>query len=226
MTVGELFAGIGGLGLGLERAGMEVRWQVEIDPFCTKVLENHWPDVNRYEDVRDVGAHNLEPVDLICGGFPCVTLSRAGRRTGTDDDKWIWPQFERVIRELRPRYVLVENVPGLLVHAAGDVLGDLAALGYDTEWDCFTAKAFGALHIRDRVFLLAYDGGGRHGPPEETVFAGRFGSELRVRWPSEPDVARVVHGLSGAVDRRRALGNAAVPQVAEYIGRRILKEQR
>src|SRR5512139_2392629 len=99
LTVGSLFSGIGGLELGLERAGMAVRWQVEIDPYCRKVLAKHWPDVARYEDVRDVGRHNLEPVDLICGGFPCQPVSLAGKRMGDGDDRWLWPEFIRVVRE-------------------------------------------------------------------------------------------------------------------------------
>ncbi len=122
MRFGELFAGIGGIGLGLERAGMEVRWHVEKDEYCRRVLAKHWPDVARYEDVKDVGAHNLEPVDLICGGFPCQPVSVAGKRKAQDDERWLWPEFSRILRELRPRYALMENVPGLLVRVFGDVL--------------------------------------------------------------------------------------------------------
>lgn len=255
MTVGSLFAGIGGMELGLERAGMEVRWQVEIDPFCRKVLTKHWPDVPKYEDVRDVGAHNLEPVDLICGGFPCQDLSRAGRRAGIDGAKsGLWREYARIVRELRPAFVFVENVPGLLVHGLGSVLGDLAALGYDAEWDCIPASALGAPHIRDRFWLLAYahrEGQpqpqgrvpyvrrwaldsrqapnvddavrGRHGTQEEAIRAGWVTAEFSGWWASEPDVGRMAHGVPSRVDRLAALGNAVVPQVAEYIGRQLLQ---
>jgi DNA (cytosine-5)-methyltransferase 1 len=137
LTFGSLFAGIGGFDLGLERAGLVCQWQVEIDPFCRKVLEKHWPQVKRYDDVRTVGAGTLEAVDLVCGGFPCQPHSLAGRRQGSADERDLWPEFARVIRELGPRWVLAENVPGLLSIDAGRVFGnilqDLAACGYDTE---------------------------------------------------------------------------------------------
>ena len=303
MRCGSLFAGIGGLELGLERAGMEVVWQVERDPYCRRVLAKHWPDVTRYEDVKDVGAHNLEAVDLICGGFPCQPVSVAGKRKAQDDERWLWPEFARIIRELRPRYVLVENVPGLLVRGFGDVLGDLAALGYDAEWGCVSAASVGAPHLRRRVFVIAHatcggaptgkqqgqlhqsvaDGeagvvahtegsilekvgsaeqapGVRRRPanPSEEVAdtdsrgLDRIGSEKPSRiegtrrdvadgcgpdgglhnaskpdtdWEVEPDVGRVADGVPSRVDRLRALGNAVVPQVAEYIGHRIMNAE-
>ena len=134
LTVGSLFSGIGGFDLGLERAGMRVVWQVENDAYCRKVLAKHWPDVPCYEDIHDCGAHNLEEVDVICGGFPCQPVSVAGKQLAQDDERWLWPEFARLVGELRPRHVFVENVPGILVRGLGDVLGDLAALGYDAEW--------------------------------------------------------------------------------------------
>ncbi len=106
MKVGSLFSGIGGLDLGLERAGMEVVWQVEIDDFCNKVLAKHWPDVARYRDVRTVG-DDLEHVDLICGGFPCQPVSVAGKRNGKEDERWLWPDYLRIVRIVKPRWVLV-----------------------------------------------------------------------------------------------------------------------
>jgi|10_taG_2_1085330.scaffolds.fasta_scaffold80038_2 DNA (cytosine-5)-methyltransferase 1 len=165
MTVGSLFAGIGGFDLGLERAGMEVRWQVEIDPFCRKVLAKHWPDVKRYEDVREVGAHNLEPVELICGGFPCQDISNAGKRAGiTGARSGLWGEYGRIIRELRPSYVIVENVSALLTRGIDVVLGDLAESGYDAEWDVLSATAVGAPHRRERVWIVAYPQGQRQRP--------------------------------------------------------------
>jgi len=227
LTVGSLFAGIGGMELGLERAGMQVRWQVEIDPFCQRVLAKHWPDVPRYGDVRDVGTHNLEPVEVICGGFPCTEISHAGRRAGIHGGQsGLWSEFERIVRELRPRYVLVENSSSLVVRGAGTILGGLAQLGYDTEWDCLPAAFVGAHHLRARQWILAYSGGVGHRAPEETVFAGRDCPELRGGWPAEPGVGRVANGIPNRVDRLRALGNAVVPQVAEWIGRRILEAER
>lgn len=160
LTVGSLFSGIGGLDLGLERAGMRVAWQCEIDPYCQRVLTKHWPDVPKFRDVRSVGAHNLASVDLIAGGFPCQPFSDAGERRGTDDDHNLWPEFARIIRELRPRWVLAENVPGLLSIDSGRIFGgilsDLAALGYGIEWHCIPAAALGAPHRRDRVYIVAH----------------------------------------------------------------------
>ncbi len=194
MKVGSLFSGIGGLDLGLERAGMEIVWQVEIDEWCRRVLARHFPAAVRYGDVRGChGAAMAEPpsqrtgrlpvrrrkprsttgdaersgggpllptVDLICGGFPCQPVSHAGRRLGAEDERWLWPEFLRIIREVRPRWALVENVPGLLSIDAGRLFGgvlrDLAESGYDAEWDCVPAAALGAPHIRDRVFVVAH----------------------------------------------------------------------
>ena len=156
-TVGSLFSGIGGIDLGLQRAGMEVAWQVEFDPWCREVLKKHWPDVPRFVDVREVGAHNLPPVDMFAGGFPCQDISNAGKRAGIQAERsGLWFEFARIIRELRPRYVLVENVGALLVRGMDAVLGELSASGYDAEWKCIPAAAVGAPHIRDRVWIVAY----------------------------------------------------------------------
>ena len=297
MTFGSLFSGIGGIDLGLERAGMECKWQVEIDPYCQKVLAKHWPDVRRYEDVRAVGADTLEAVDLIAGGFPCQDVSVAGKREGLKEGNrsGLWFEFHRIICELRPRYVFVENVPGLLANGMGRVLGDLAQGGYDAEWEVLSAADVGAPHLRRRVWIVARNDGkptgqqilraereipaisardGREGTvanPNEprlegpgaerkvahgqtatghpgqssSTLADTNGSDESSRhesaespsigvrrlgvcnqeanwWTIEPDVGRVAHGVPSRVDRLKALGNAVVPQCAEYIGRRIM----
>lgn len=163
VNVLSLFAGIGGLDLGLERAGMTVVGQVEIDPFCRAVLAKHWPEVPRHDDVRTAVEWWLgEPrpaVDVVCGGFPCQPVSLAGRGRAQADERWLWPAAWAVIRDLRPRWAVLENVPGLLARGMGDVLGDLAQIGYDAEWDCVPASAVGALHRRDRVFIVAHPSG-------------------------------------------------------------------
>jgi DNA (cytosine-5)-methyltransferase 1 len=178
VNVLSLFSGIGGLELGLERAGMTVVGQVEIDPYCRRVLAKHWPEVPRHDDVRTcVDWWRSEPrpvVHMVCGGFPCQPISSAGRRLGEADERWLWPWFRDVIRDLRPRYALLENVSALLERGAGVVLGDLAEIGYDAEWDCIPASAVGAPHRRDRWFGLAYpDGIGRHGGSWELGQTGR-----------------------------------------------------
>lgn len=262
LSVGSLFSGIGGIDLGLERAGMKVLWQCEIDPYCRKVLAKHWPDVRCYEDVRELD-ETTPKVDLICGGFPCQPVSKAGKRQAEADLRWLWPEFARVIGLLRPRYVLVENVPGLLTKGMGFVLGSLSTLRYDAEWDCVSAAAFGAPHIRDRVFIIAYPVGttlrqeslgfGRSGDPPFVGTDGKDGdvadtssprcgerrrqegralrdetrgpqSERRSWWAVEPGVGRVADGIPSRVHRLRGLGNAVVPQVAEYVGRLIMED--
>jgi len=111
---GSLFTGIGGIDLGLERAGWECKWQVEIDEFCQKILAKHWPNVPKFGDVRQIKEGQLEHVDLIAGGFPCQPVSTAGKRKGREDERWLWPEMARIVRMVRPRFVLVENVPGIL----------------------------------------------------------------------------------------------------------------
>lgn len=165
MTVGSIFSGIGGIELGLERVEMTVRWQVEIDDYCKTVLQKHWPGVKRYGNIREIDWNGVERVDLICGGFPCPPVSTAGRRRGSSDKRWMWPEFVRCIRALKPRWVLVENVCGLLSvgngQEFGEILRDLAESGYDAEWCVLGAKDAGAPHKRERVFILAYPE--RHG---------------------------------------------------------------
>jgi DNA (cytosine-5)-methyltransferase 1 len=157
LTVGSICSGIGGWDLGLERAGMRVCWQVEIDPWCRRVLERHWPDVTRYEDAFKVNYAEVEKVDVIAAGYPCQPFSVAGHQDGHDDPRNVWPAVRRAVRDVRPRWVLLENVTGHLVLGFGRVLGELAALGYDATWDCIPAAAFGAPHLRDRVWIVAHD---------------------------------------------------------------------
>ena len=159
MKFGSLFAGIGGFDLGLERAGMECRWQVEIDDYCNRVLEKHWPNTKRYRDICEVFGQSLEKVDLICGGFPCQPFSCAGKRKGKDDNRYLWPEMLRVIRELYPKWVLGENVRGLLSIEGGmvfeGVCADLENEGYEVLPLVIPACAQGAPHRRDRVWIVA-----------------------------------------------------------------------
>jgi DNA (cytosine-5)-methyltransferase 1 len=224
VTYGSLFAGIGGFDLGFERAGLTCKWQVEIDPFCRRVLAKHWPHVERFEDVRTVGAHNLPPVDVLCGGFPCQDISNAGKRVGIDGERsGLWSEFARLIGELRPRYVVVENVAGLLIRGMGRVCGDLAAFGYDAEWDVVSACALGAPHARERVFIVAHPQGQRQGQLRRRWSQEERESTRHLHWPTtEPGYPRVVDGISDRVDRLRGLGNAIVVPVAELIGRRLM----
>jgi DNA (cytosine-5)-methyltransferase 1 len=300
LSVGSLFSGIGGFELGLERTGgFKTAWQCEIDPFCQKVLEKHWPDVLRFSDIKDMRG-NIPYVDVICGGFPCQPVSCAGKRKGKEDERWLWPEFYRVVCEVKPRWVLVENVPGLLNADSGrlfaGILRDLAASGYDAEWNIVSAASVGAPHLRRRVFVVAHASCQRRQQDARGSFSyevtnegwpkkennelkcngqsrreGDVADSDQIRWPRrsrmfwqerrrelenggaeiadpsgkrlsqpqqerehggsitecdwwtvEPDVGRVAHGIPSRVDRLRALGNAIVPQCAEYVGQCIL----
>ena len=333
MRYGSLFAGIGGIDLGLERAGMECAWQVENDPYCIKVLEKHWPNTRRYEDVREIHglvAHPnskrpqpitrkkvsggqdttashpqpgggsragqavctagtgaecpdcLPPVDLLAGGFPCQPHSVAGKRRGAEDDRNLWPEYLRLIRETRPRYIIAENVPGIVSTYIDTVLSDLESEAYTCWTFNLPACAFDAPHRRERIFIVAHaDGSGgqqdrkpgelwasgveqspgysratnqaedkqikegekdvahpesfgveghRAGGEQEPRALGQTRLPVReskrrksTRWTTEPDVGRVAHGVPSRIHRLRGLGNAVVPQVAEWIGERIME---
>lgn len=235
VTFGSLFAGIGGFDLGFERAGMACRWQVEIDNYASKVLAKHWPAVHRERDIRQCGRHNLEPVDVICGGFPCQDISYAGAGAGLAGERsGLFFEAVRVVRELRPKAVVLENVAALLTRGLDAVLGTLAAIGYDAEWHCIPAAAVGAPHIRDRLFVIGYvlaDTGCERPRGSEAVDWHAAIRHERIKnttgggwWETEPDVGRVANGIPARVERLRGLGNAVVPQVAEFVARMVLSE--
>lgn len=251
LTIGSLFSGIiGGLELGLERAGLgPVLWQCEIDPFCRRVLAKHWPTVTRFEDVTR--PRNYPYVDLICGGFPCQDVSSAGARRGLGGQKSsLWWHYADVVRQVRPRFVVVENVASGQRLWLPHVRHQLHMLGYRTRAVALAASDVGAPHRRRRVFVvadahgaLAIDGevAGAPKAPADAVrrrpLQQRRWSEVRTEAPDavrrgapgwrdpEPGMVRVVHGVPSRLDalgaRRRALGNAVVPQCAEAIGRMI-----
>ena len=283
MTFGDVCAGIGGISLGLQRAGMTPAFQIENDPFCTKVLEKHWPDVPRWTDLKEVDPRALPRVDVLAGGIPCQPVSVAGKRKGRADERWLWPYFWEMALVLRPRYVLLENVPGILRNDCfGSILRDISASGFDAEWDCLPAAAVGAPHLRYRLFLVAdpasagrderrglgqgcATGASRWrrlgdsdcpGTLADIDLAGLEGHErgiladreslarhfagCRGGWawcppredgPLESWLLRKVHGVSKWVDpdwrdrkeRVKALGNAVVPQLVEWIGKRIVE---
>lgn len=306
MRLGSLFSGIGGFELGLERAGCEVIWQVEVDPFCRAVLAKHWPSVQRYPDVHFVSAAQLEPVDIISGGFPCQDLSAAGRRAGLRGHRsGLWREYRRLLHEMRPRWALIENVHHTWRSWVPSVRSDLGQLGYASVPVRLRASDFGAPHERARCFIVAApDGDGEQlrelsrrcrgegwpagqdesrvaGSARQTADAGSVGAsqsnagqaserhswearetsecgsivrratsdadsvrELQPSgpvgaqwrrpsdcdwWATEPEVARVVHGVPARVDGRRrrareySLGNAIIPQAAEFLGRLIME---
>lgn len=161
VKIGSCFAGIGGWELGLERAIPNSRtiWQVEQNTFCQGILKKHWPDATIYDDVRTIGAHNLESIDLLCAGFPCQDLSLAGNQRGIHDGEKsnLYWELHRIISEIRPRIICLENVSNIIRLGGADVIGSLAAIGYDCEWIVIRSGSdFGAPHHRSRWFCVAY----------------------------------------------------------------------
>lgn len=245
LTVGSLFSGIGGLDLGLEQAGMKTVWQVEYDDWARGKLDENFPHTKKHKDVREVGKHNLEPVDLICGGFPCQDVSQLKTDgEGLDGAKsGLWAEYLRIIRELRPRYALIENVPNLVVRGLSRVLSDLAGVGYDAEWQTLRASTFGLPQRRKRFFIVAYATGDR--PFSIQVFDREhiqgllshtrtfrdgtpvFLKDLRYQYPEIPKHLRLDNGFSFELSEIEAAvkgyGNAVAPPVAKWIGERIIE---
>lgn len=239
MKVLDLFSGIGGFSLGLERAGMKTVAFCEIDPYCRRVLAKHWPEIPIYDDVCTLTAERLASdgisVDLICGGFPCQDISFAGNGAGLAGERsGLWREYARIIGEVRPRFIIVENVAALLHRGLGDVLGDLAALRYDAEWEVLSACECGAPHTRHRMFLVAY-ANGKYGRARirdsaffhisslqrSDIFAGaRSGWNARMENPSS--LYGGAYGIPFGLDRNKGIGNAIVPQIPELIGRAII----
>lgn len=232
VTFGSLFTGIGGLDLGFERAGLRCLWQCEIDPFCQAVLRKHWPAVPKHDDIKTLS--HPPRVDVVAGGFPCQDVSNAGLRKGIRGERsGLFWELMRLVRESEPRYVVLENVAALLVRGMGEVLRELAASGYDAEWDCLPASAFGAHFRGDRVFIVAHRSAtrclrreGKWTNPARAFAGDEFARlverELQLCVPACKG-KRVSDGLPCRVDRLRRIGNAVVLQVAEFIGKRIVE---
>ena len=159
IKIGSLFSGIGGFELGLERAipNSETVWQCEQEPFCQKILAKHWPNAIIYDDVRTIN-NQVEPIDILCGGFPCQDISIAGLQRGINNGKKssLWWEMHRIIGILEPRIIVLENVAAITTVGGTDVIGSLAQIGYDCQWSIVSAAQCGAPHIRKRWFCIAY----------------------------------------------------------------------
>lgn len=251
LRVLDLFSGIGGFSLGLERTGgFETAAFCEIEPFCRRVLAKHWPHVRQYEDVRELSADALSrdgiAVDVICGGFPCQDISEAntgglglkGNRSG------LWSEYARLIGEIRPQFAIVENVSALLGRGMGTVLGDLASLGFDAEWHCIPASAFGAPHERDRLWIVAYPTSGERRPldiacdrvawsdtlSQRQEGAGRPAAILETAWGDDAvlvadAISRMDDGIRLRLDGFNGCANAVVPSIPQAIGTAILAQR-
>lgn len=237
----DLFSGIGGFSLGLERTGgFKTVAFCEIDPFCRQVLAKHWPEVPQYDDIRTLTADRLcadgVSVDVICGGFPCQDISYAGPGAGLAGERsGLWREYARLIGELGPCLVIVENVAALLDRGMGDVLGTLSDLGFDAEWDTVSACAVGHTHVRRRVFIVAHSDrfNGRARLRDSLTRAcrslqagdgfarARAGQKARLADPSA--LYGGADGVPFRMERNRALGNSIVPEIPELIGRAILE---
>jgi len=226
----DLFSGIGGFSLGLERAGMQTVAFCEIDPFCQRVLNKHWSKVRIYNDITS--AKFAENVDLVTAGFPCQDISYAGEGAGLTGERsgLFWYILRTLCLVGRPR-VLLENVAGLLTRGLSSVLGALASFGYDTEWNCIPAGAVGAPHRRDRVWITSHDRGKR----KQGVIIKEIQEQPAFSWCKDvrrvedfrnrpdlypPTLCRKINGISNRLD---ACGNAVVPQIPEIIGKAIME---
>lgn len=160
LNVLDIFSGIGGFSIGLEAASMQTVAFCEINPFCRKILTRHWPSVPIFPDITIIHKEDLKAlprIDLIAGGFPCQDISVAGKRKGiTAKRSGLWQEYKRLINEIRPKYAIIENVANLRSQGLIAVLQDLWEIGYDAEWHCIPASAFGAPHRRDRIWIIAY----------------------------------------------------------------------
>lgn len=235
LRVLDLFSGIGGFSLGLERAGMETVAFCEIDPYCRAVLKKHWPDVPCEADITKREFAEGE-ADVICGGFPCQDVSFAGAGAGLAGSRsGLWRELLRAICVVRPRFAIVENVAALLARGMGRVLGDMAEVGYDSEWHCIPASYVGARQLRDRVWIVANPK--RYSVQGRSIIAAAWQKESREKqlaglvqpcaWPTVSSARNcgTGHGIPHGTHRNKSIGNAVVPQIPELIGRAILEAE-
>ena len=234
MIVGDLFSGIGGFSLAAEWMGWRTAWFSEIDPFASRVLAHHWPDVPNHGDITRIDWTTVEPVDVLTGGFPCQDISPAGFGVGiTGERSGLWREIVRAIRHLRPQYVVVENSAALVHRGLDVVLSDLATVGYDAEWSVLSACAVGASHVRERVYLLAYPnplyGQARFwrapAQAQRTLRAPRGRTSAGAgapAWVEDPSALYGgADGLPDRLERNQAIGNSIVPRCALEIFRTI-----
>jgi DNA (cytosine-5)-methyltransferase 1 len=234
LRVLDLFSGIGGFSLGLERTGgFETVAFCEIEEFPRKVLRKHWPKVPIYDDVRTLDADGLGTIDCITGGYPCQPFSYAGKRDGAEDDRHLWPEMSRLIAALRPAWVIGENVAGHITLGLDDVLADLDSLGYSTQAFVIPACAVNAPHRRDRVWIVAHAiserGCGGNGERQHAIYADPRGEVIsRICAPAIErlsDRAKITLGEPGKVTEFKRPDwwavEPAVGRVAHGISRRV-----
>jgi DNA (cytosine-5)-methyltransferase 1 len=223
----DLFSGIGGFSLGLESTGFfETTVFCEIEPYPRAVLRRHWRGVPIYNDIKTLKGNDLGAIEVICGGFPCQDISGAGKGAGiTGERSGLWFEYARLISEIRPEWVVIENVSMLRSRGLDSVLWSLAEIGYDAEWHCIPATYVGAPHSRDRIWIVAYPQ--RNKQPRQEPRLRTLGRVGRIKQPLPWDrdwkdtlatLRGMDDGFSRSVDRTDCLRNAIVPQVAQIIG--------
>lgn len=219
----DLFSGIGGFALAARWSGFETVAFCEKDKYCRRVLKRHWPNVTIVEDIHEFDGTEFTNSTLLTGGSPCQPFSRAGKRRGRSDDRYLWPQMFRIISQAMPSWIIAENVTGIVSMELDRMLSDLESQGYQTLTLDIPACAVDTPHQRQRIWIMAHsDRSGFKeqcwpGPVQEKYHS----VERCCRWSAEPGVGRVAHGIPNRVDRIKALGNAIVPQVAYQIIRNI-----
>lgn len=228
----SLFAGIGGFDLGLERAGMHCVGQVEIDPFCNKVLEKHWPNVKRMGDIKNVNGTEFGTIDLVCGGYPCQCDSSCGQRRGTNDDRWLWPEMFRIIKTVRPSWVIGENVVNHENMGLRLVISDLESEGYSVRSFIIPNASCGLPTVERHIWVIAASPCFRLQRSEKITNEDnrnegefqRTDSRGKNRWNlPESRVCRTRKGIPNWMDRIKSLGNAVPPQIVEIVGKAIIQ---
>lgn len=239
----DCFAGIGGFSLGFQAAGIETCAFVEKDKYCQKVLKKHWPELPIIEDIKHVtkerfDSDGIDTPNIICGGFPCQDISTTkvhGKRSGIHGSRsGLFFELLRVVSEIRPKYLVMENVTGLLTGNNGQwfgrILSELEQVGYCCEWHCIHAASFGAIHQRDRVWFIAHPNSKGLQGREKTILQKRHITEGHtrqgIRWQSKSRICRVADGIPNRVDRLRTLGNAIFPPIAECIAGAIIEHEK
>lgn len=249
LKVLDLFSGIGGISLGLERAGMETIAFCEIDEKCGEVLKKHWPEVELLKNIKDLKWNpNYIEIDVICGGYPCTGHSVAGKKKGFEDESsGLWKEYKRVIGEIRPKFILIENSHNLRSTGLVEVLKDLGAFGYNVEWSILSAYSVGSPHQRERIYIVAWRTDIPYCDPFRSWNSNSEKKKTSSGWWSEGWIKRsdlfgkissfkskflrIDDGISGRLDkteikeleeRIKQLGNSALPQISELIGKRIV----
>lgn len=229
LTHGSLFSGIGGFELGAEWSDIKTIWNCEILPYQQKILKQHFPNTEQYADIKEL--RNPKYVDIISGGFPCQDISNSGTKLGIKGHRsGLWGEMFRIIREVRPKYIIIENSPALIIRGFERVLCDLSEIGYNAEWQCLSGKQFGTQHKRERIYCIAYSNGiGQQAFYEPS----RFGIKACKNWeadstcfsmpnewlnrPTDSFTIRRGNDVPNKLHRIKGCGNAVMPIIAYYL---------